>query len=142
MLTACGTGILSDEDNDTLPTLPTIHPIQRAHACLIPGISPQAAKFPSSFYAVNTHHSFSFEQQGNLTLEMQFQDFFDIPFKSSTYYDHKMRWLQAPRDARDRTLAAGYEQDGMYSKFMAAYPAKDAELKAAKLKMHAVAKKQ
>jgi hypothetical protein len=137
MLTACGTGILSDEDNNTLPT---IHPIQQVHAHLIPGIFLQAAKFPLSFYAVDIHHSFSFKWQGNLTLEMQFQDFFNIPFKSSTYYDHKVWWLQAPRDARDRALAAGYEQDGMYSKFMAAYPAKDAKLKAVKQKMRAAAK--
>ncbi|KAG9317733.1 hypothetical protein JVU11DRAFT_1950 [Chiua virens] len=130
-------GTLSDED-DTLP----VQPIPEVrHACIIPGVSPQAAKFPSSFYTVDVHRSFLFERRGNLTLEMQFESFFNIPFKSSTYYDHKARWSQAPRDARDHALAAGYEEDGQYSRFMGMYPAKDADLKAIKRKMHTAPKK-
>ena len=74
-------------------------------------------------------------------MERQFQQFFNIPFKSLTYYDHKARWSQALRDAWDHALEAGYEKDSQYSKFMAAYPAKDADLKAAKRKMRDAAKK-
>ena len=139
-MNVCGVGILSDEeDPDELP----IHPIQNPEmrACIVPEISPRAAKFPTSFYVVDVHRSFSFERKGNLSLERQFQQFFNIPFKSSTYYDHKARWSQAPRDAWDHALEAGYKKDGQYSKFMAAYPAKDADLKAAKRKMRDAAKK-
>lgn len=116
--------------------------MQEASARVVPSVSPQSAKFPSSFYAVDVHRSFSFERQGDLMVEIQFRQFFNVPFKSSTYYDHKARWLQAPRDARDRALAAGYEEDGWYSKFIAAFPPKDADLKAAKRKMRVAARKQ
>ena len=132
------TGISSHEDD----TLPTIHPVQEACACIVPGVSPHTTQFPLSFYAVDVHRSFSFERQGDLMLEIQFQRFFNIPFKSSTFYDHKARWLQALRDARDRAVTAGYDDDGRYTKFMAAHAAKDTDLKAAQRKMRAVTDKQ
>jgi hypothetical protein len=75
-------------------------------------------------------------------VEIQFRQFFNVPFKLLTYYDYQAHWLQAPRDAHDRALAAGYEEDGRYSKFIAAFPPKDADLKVAKRKMCVAARKQ
>ncbi|KAF8547817.1 hypothetical protein OG21DRAFT_841531 [Imleria badia] len=67
-----------------------------AAAQVIPGVPSNKAKFPASFYAVDVHRSFSFERKGNLTLETQFERFFGVTYRSSTYYDHKARWFQAP----------------------------------------------
>ena len=75
-------------------------------------------------------------------MEIQFQQFFNVPFKSSTYYNHKARWLQAPRDVCDQALAAGWEEDGWYLKFIAAFPPKDADLKVAKRKVRMAVRKQ
>ncbi|KAF8445915.1 hypothetical protein L210DRAFT_3642234 [Boletus edulis BED1] len=103
----------------------------------IPGIQPTAAKFPTSFYAIDIHAAFCFTPKNKLTVESQFQHFFGVCWKSSTYYDHKARWYNAPQDARDRAIAAGYSDAGRYSSFLTAHPAKDAELKATKRKLRA-----
>ena len=93
------------------------------------------AKFPSSFYAINVHRAFTFKLMNQLTIDAQFQQLFNLPWKSSTFYDHRARWLNAPRDARDRAIAVGYSDAGHYSVFLDAHPAKDADLKAAKRKL-------
>ena len=97
------------------------------------------AKFPSSFYTINVHYAFGFQRQGEVTVESQFNLFFQVVFRASTFYDHKACWLAAPQDAQDKMVAAGYSDKGKYSVFMAAYPAKDTELKATKRKLRAVA---
>lgn len=106
-------------------------------ARLIPGIEPTAAKFPTSFYTIDIHTAFSFKPENKLTVDRQFKRFFGVPWKSSMYYDHKARWCNAPCNARDHAVAAGYSDAGHYSSFLKAHPAKDAGLKAAKRKLWA-----
>ncbi|KAF8548466.1 hypothetical protein OG21DRAFT_1526472 [Imleria badia] len=103
-------------------------------ARLVPGVNATSAKFPSSYYAVNVHISFQFKSTNKLAVDTQFEGFFQLPWKSSTYYYHKSRWLNAPRDARDKAVNAGYTEVGQYTNFLAAHPAKDGELRAAKRK--------
>lgn len=99
-------------------------------ARLIPGFEMATAKFPSSFYAVDVHRAFNFNARaGGLPLETQFEQLFRLRLKPSTYYDHKARWFHAPRDARDKAVAAGYTEDGEYSRFLARHAAKDAKVK-------------
>ena len=114
--------------------------VPRSTATLVASVDPMRAKFPSSFYTIDIHYAFGFQRQGEVTVESQFNSFFQVVFRASTFYDHKARWLAAPQDARDKMVAAGYSDKGKYSVFMAAYPAKDAELKATKRKLRAVAR--
>ena len=106
-------------------------------ARLLPGIELATAKFPTSFYAVDIHAAFHFKPENKLTVESQFERFFGVPWKSSTYYDHKARRYNALQDARDRAIMAGYSDAGHYSSFLKAHPAKDAQLKVAKRKLRA-----
>lgn len=122
---------LHDDDSDGPPMQ------QTTVARLMPGVSTPLAKFPSSFYTVDVHAAFTFKSTGKLTVEAQFEQFFSLPFRSSTYYDHKTRWLSVPRDARDKAVAAGYTEEGQYSTFLATHAAKDTPLKAAKRKLRA-----
>ena len=108
-----------------------------AKACLIPDVDMTRARFPSSFYAVDVRTAFAFKTIGKLTVEAQFMRFFDLPWKSSTYYYHKARWCDAPRDAKDNAVAAGYSDAGRYSTFLEAHPVKDAELNTAKRRLRA-----
>ncbi|KAG9308617.1 hypothetical protein JVU11DRAFT_11725 [Chiua virens] len=139
-------GASTSQDIDALPLLPddtrSEDRLEDRCACLIPGISPATARFPSSFYVIDIQRSFNFERQGSLTMEMQFERFFGLAFRSTTYYDHKVRWDSVPSDARQRVLAAAYTEEGRYATFIAAYPAKDADLKVAKRKIRAAAAKQ
>lgn len=97
---------LHDDDSDG----PSMQ--QTTVARLVPGVSPPLAKFPSSFYTADVHAAFAFKSKGKLTVEAQFEQFFSLPFRSSTYYDHKTRWLSVPRDVRDKAVAAGYTEEG------------------------------
>lgn len=97
------------------------------------------AKFPSSFYAVDVHRAFNFKAgAGGLTVEMQFEQLFQLQLKSSTYYDHRARWLHTPREARDKAVAAGYTEEGQYNRFLARHAAKDATVKEVKRQHRAV----
>ena len=106
-------------------------------ACLLPGIKLATGKFPTSFYTVDIHAAFHFKPENKVTMESQFERFFGVPWKSSTYYDHKTRWYNALLNARDNEIMAGYSDAGHYSSFLKAHPAKDAQLKAAKWKLWA-----
>ncbi|KAG9316080.1 hypothetical protein JVU11DRAFT_3751 [Chiua virens] len=92
-------------------------PDQTTKARCVPDLDVTQAKFPSSFYAVNVHTAFTFRATGDLMLEAQFMHFFDLPWKSSTYYYHKAQWFNAPHDARDNVVAASYSDTGHYSTF-------------------------
>ncbi|KAF8436850.1 hypothetical protein L210DRAFT_3505619 [Boletus edulis BED1] len=125
--------IISLHDNDSI-VVNTSQKISTAR--LVPGVETGTAKFPSSFYAVNLHKAFStFKATNRLRLETQFENFFQLPWKSSTYYNHRARWLNVPHDARDNAVTAEYTEDGQYSRFLAVHAAKDAEVKAAKRKL-------
>jgi hypothetical protein len=104
-------------------------------ARLMPGVNATTAKFPSSYYAVDVHTAFQFKSVNKLAVDTQFESFFQLPWKSSTYYYHKSRWLSVPWDARDKAVNAGCTDAGQYSKFFTAQPAKDGELRAAKRKV-------
>jgi hypothetical protein len=104
-------------------------------ARFVPGVEKTNIKFPSSFYVVDVHKAFTFRSTYLLAMEPQFEQFFQLPWKSSTYYDHKARWFNALRDARDNAVAAGYTEDGLYSRFLAVHATKDAEVKAARRKL-------
>lgn len=125
--------LIDDDDNIVSMKLP--HNMATAH--LIPGIELATAKFPTSFFAVDVHATFCFKPKNKRTMESQFEHFFGVPWKSSTYYDHKARWYDAPPDARDHVIAAGYSDAGCYGSFLKAHPIKNAELKAAKWKLQA-----
>ena len=120
-------------DNSFLPE-PTQTTIT---ARLVPGVNATTAKFPSSYYAVDIHTAFQFKSTNKLAVDTQFESFFRLPWKSSTYYYHKSRWLSALWDVRDKAINAGYTDAGQYNKFLAAQPAKDGELRAAKRKVRA-----
>jgi hypothetical protein len=68
-------------------------------ATLVAGVDPMHANFPSSFYAIDVHYAFGFQRQGEVTVESQFNSFFQVGFRASTFYDHKAHWLAAPQDA-------------------------------------------
>ncbi|KAG9310711.1 hypothetical protein JVU11DRAFT_9309 [Chiua virens] len=105
---------LDDDGSLTLsPSPPKINPVH-----LIPGVI-GTAKFPSSFYAIDLHRVFNFKPTRRLTLEAHFEQVFQLPWKSSTYYDHKGKWFSAPHDARDKAVAAGYTEAGEYHKLLA-----------------------
>lgn len=110
---------------------------QTTTARLMPGVSVTLAKFPLSFYTINVHTAFTFKSMGKLKVDIQFEQFFRLPWKSSMYYDHKAGWLSVPCDARDKVVAAGYTEEGQYSTFLAMHAAKDTPLKAAKRKLWA-----
>lgn len=93
-----------DDDDSTIANAPQKTPT--AH--LVPGVEMVTAKFPSSFYAVDVHQAFTFKHTSGLTLEMQFEWLFQLPLKTSTYYDHKARWFSALHDTRDKAVAVGY----------------------------------
>jgi hypothetical protein len=104
-------------------------------ACLVPSVDVTEAKFPSSFYAIDVHRAFTFKLMNQVTVKVQFQHLFQLPWKSSTFYNYRTQWLNTPHDARDRAIAAGYSDAGHYRLFLAAHPAKDADIKAAKRKL-------
>lgn len=108
-----------------------------ATARLIPGVDATEARFPASFYAVDVHKAFTLKSTSKLTIEAQFERLFQLPWKSSTYYDHKARWFSVQRDARDSAVAAGYSDAGCYINFLEAHRSKDAELKAMKRRVRA-----
>ena len=58
-----------------------------------------------------------------------------MSWKSFTFYDHRARWYNAPLDAREKAIAAGYSDEGRYSMFLVVHGPKNAELKAAKWKI-------
>ncbi|KAG6370687.1 hypothetical protein JVT61DRAFT_11065 [Boletus reticuloceps] len=114
----------------------TIPPI--AHARLPPGIVPAQARFPSSFYVMDVVAAFAMSKtRDKVTTEHQFQTFFGVSWKSSTFYDHRARWYSTPLDVCEKAIAAGYSDEGLYSVFLAAHAPKDTELKAAKRKIWA-----
>ena len=99
--------------------------------CLVPGVDSVTAKFPSSFYAVDVHAAFNFQATNKLTLEKQFKCFFQLLWKQSTFYWHKARWRRVPQYEKDKAVAAGYTEGGLYSIFSATHIPKDESIQAA-----------
>jgi hypothetical protein len=93
-----------------------------ATACLISNVDVALAKFPSSFYAIDVHTTFTFKTIGKLTVEAQYVRFLDLPWKSLTYYYHKAWWCDALCDAKDNAVTAGYSDAGCYSMILEAHP--------------------
>ena len=127
--------VISIHDDDSIADAEADQTTAKAH--LIPDVNMTRARFPSSFYAIDVQTAFAFKTIGKLTVEAQFVCFFDLPWKSSTYYYHKAQWCDAPCDAKDNVVAAGYSDAGCYSTFLEAHPAKDAELNTAKQRLRA-----
>ena len=97
-----------------------------ATTCLAPDVT--KAKFPSTFYAVDIYRAFKFTATKKLMVEAWFEQFFQVPYKTSTFYAHRAQWFSAPLDARICAITAGYSKEGCYSIFMRAHLAKNADI--------------
>ena len=88
------------------------------------------AKFPSIFYAIDVYRAFKFTAMKELMVEVWFEQFFQVPYKTSTFYAHRVLWFSAPLNARIHAITAGYSKEGCYSVFMRAHPAKNTDVNA------------
>ena len=130
--------VISIHDDNSVMDDPPVETPLMAQACLPPGMTVAEARFPSSFYAADVAVAFAtFKTKGKLTVEHQFKKFFGVSWKSSTFYNHRVRWYNAPLDAREKGIAVGYSDEGCYSMFLVAHGPKNAKLKAAKRKIRA-----
>ncbi|THU75097.1 hypothetical protein K435DRAFT_881649, partial [Dendrothele bispora CBS 962.96] len=66
----------------------------------------------------------------------------DIKYSSTTFYDHRDRWLRAPESLRSKLVAAGVTSEGRWTLLMQEVPAKNAEIKAARKKSRRAVQRQ
>jgi hypothetical protein len=95
--------------------------------------------WPRRYYAVDINAGFismeNARKSGRSVKEAFTRVFGDVPYRSQTVSDHRMRWQQAGPTARAAFIEAGCTPAGLWSAFMAAYPAKGAAEKAAKKRL-------
>ena len=82
-----------------------------------------APLWPGDFYYVDVVHSFKKcdeAAKAGKSVERTFEKM-SAPcvFRSSTFYDNRTRWLNAPQHIRDRLVAAGRTNAGRWSTFTA-----------------------
>ncbi|KDR67273.1 hypothetical protein GALMADRAFT_147270 [Galerina marginata CBS 339.88] len=90
--------------------------------------------WPADFHAVDIANCLQeIENSGHKEkVQAIFERHFVLPFKSSTFYDHQDRWKRASLATKDAFISAGQTDAGLWVHFMAANPARDAALKAAR----------
>jgi hypothetical protein len=49
---------------------------------------------------------------------LTFEALFEVPFRSTTFYDNRKRWESAPQTVRDKAYAAGRTPKGLWTAFM------------------------
>lgn len=126
------------QDNDALNaesiclSIPCTDTQQEDNLCE-PSSLPEPKSWPADFYAVDIANCLrEIECPSNKKVRAIFEEHFTVPFKSSTFYDHQDRWQRASLDMKETFLSAGRTEAGLWLNFMAANPARDAALKAAR----------
>ena len=79
-------------------------------------------KWPRDFYTVDIIRGFDKCEAASRSSKKKvaaiFEGYFNVPFKKSTYYLNRERWLKAPQASRDKALAAGRTDDGLWKAFL------------------------
>ena len=88
--------------------------------------------WPADFYAVDIISCYTDCDHSRTSAQEVFRNYFpDVPFRRSTFYEHRQRWKAAPQAMRDDAIAKGRTASGLWSVFMRKNPAKHAKTKAA-----------
>ena len=90
-------------------------------------------QWPTDFYAVDIVHGFDKCEKARCAragVGKTFESIFQVPFRSTTYYNHRHHWESAPQRCRDKALAAGHTPDGLWTSFLRS--SRPAEKKVAK----------
>jgi hypothetical protein len=109
-----------------------------------PSLSPEPALptrrkcWPADFYAIDIDAIFretkKFSSKGNGIREV-FENRFQVPFKRTTFYDHRRRWRAAGKLERNMARSGGHTDTGLWSTFMGRNPAMDAMVKSARRRL-------
>lgn len=93
--------------------------------------------WPRDFFAIDIVACFTAVRENSMkarghreTVKTIFENHFDSPFYTSTFYDHYARWTSAPQAAKDKALSGRRTSAGSWTHFMADNPAPNAENKA------------
>ena len=77
--------------------------------------------WPADFYTVDIVRGFDKCEQARRARQgvgKAFTAVFQVPFRSTTYYNHRQNWELAPQRCRDKALAAGRTPDGLWTTFL------------------------
>jgi len=98
-------------------------------------------QWPSDFHAVDIVKGFAYcthaMKSKKCTLKAAFEEFFPTTFASSTYNEHRHRWMDSPQAEKDKALAGRHSSAGLWSEFMKNNPARHAQVKKEKQKLQA-----
>jgi hypothetical protein len=87
-----------------------------------PSSGEDTVKWPGDFYAVDIVRGFEkcegASRSSKKKVAVIFEGQFGVPFKKSTYYLNRERWLKAPQVSRDKVLAAGRTHKGLWTAFL------------------------
>ncbi|TFK49845.1 hypothetical protein OE88DRAFT_1646242 [Heliocybe sulcata] len=94
-------------------------------------------RWPQDFHACDIQSAFVelnvLARHGH-AIGTAFTQRFGVPFKSSTFYDHRDRWLSASQEVRDNAVKAGLTEAGLWSAFMKLTSGNESDRKARKKK--------
>jgi hypothetical protein len=134
--------VISIDDTDSDTYLPT-NPTTRHSPIIITSSSDSSSKkhvgqktWPADYHAIDIVNCFVAcdELDGKQVADI-FYEHFGLPFRKTTFYDHRARWVAASQQAKDQAIKSGRTQAGLWSKFMASNPAVNAKKKAAKKRL-------
>ncbi|KAF8347655.1 hypothetical protein F5887DRAFT_1072023 [Amanita rubescens] len=77
--------------------------------------------WPANFYTLDIVCGFDKCEQARRAQQgvgKAFTAVFQVPFCSTTYYNHRQNWELAPQCCRDKALAAGHTPDGLWTTFL------------------------
>lgn len=121
--------IKREEVNPTNPLEPFVIPSTRVSKIKRP-------RWPADFFAVSIVNFFDQieDNASDRKVRSLFEQHFGqwVPFKKTTFYEHRRRWETATPDAKHAVLAAGHTQAGCWINLMSTTPAPRAHIKAAR----------
>ncbi|KAH9835604.1 uncharacterized protein C8Q71DRAFT_724251 [Rhodofomes roseus] len=99
-------------------------------------LTPSIQQWPRDYYATDIVDGFEAIDAAvatrTNTVAGAFEAHFKIKYAHGTYYEHRKRWNNAPPDVKNKLLKAGRTGLGLWSTFMNAVRAPNAEVKAAR----------
>ncbi|KAG2125807.1 hypothetical protein DEU56DRAFT_983117 [Suillus clintonianus] len=83
--------------------------------------------WPADFHVVNVVEGFRrceiARKSRRVSVQKAFESYFGVPFKKTTFHEHRTRWFKAPQALCDKYLEARRTDRGLWSAFMREYRA-------------------
>ena len=123
---------ISDPEDETTP-VPMTHKCacsSHSSSSPSPSLSPSlghstsnddALAWPSDFYVVDVMHGFKkceAAHRNQTSVEEAFFKCFQVPFRSTTFYNHRCHWENASEACRDEALRGGHSTAGSWKVFL------------------------